>query len=1003
MKTNRRKCFTLVELLVVIAILAILATVSVVGYTSFIERAYVSNDTNMASQLNQYLIAYQADHTSKHYGQDITPDNIREVTQEILKNGLDGKLKPHAVDYGYHYYYDFVDKKYVVARFGNDGLFEVLAHADDNNGKASYLGSCFTEDGRYFLVDTEGSDLADIVNGLYTAKTTEDIKNVIDKANALVDEPAQVIENVKNYVNNTNVIIDGTQYLTGNAPSSVVVTDGTVKIENNIVVVNGGEATTVIVAPAGSTVVVTIPESVKYIQEGALNTDGDVVIVINKPASEVAGMADGGFTNAKLELDGEDYTADADKITNADGSVEHPFSYENELVSFDIYVNDANNIKNIYEADGKNTNSAYVAWELDEFELVLDTVGEDATTPATGIDMTWTANSDAVTFVGNTVKFDRTKTPADEIVITGSNGKGVTQTFTIKVGKTTAATVELAKKLLNTTPTIYLVHGGKSNVHEIELGELTYNTAGSNLTLDTALDVAYVGTGLTETDNVLTTSGNGEGTLTINVGKYLTYTVKVVVFDKSALPIEALTNTVVLGQGSKTAPVYINDLFAVKDATKIPADAEVRFTNVYADDEYVAFDRTYIDYVKDTSDNAITSLAWSNTTGFYFSEVSGATTISIAVYSADGTRISDDVTVKVINATNVRTWNEIKNGISADTVLLKDIVFDNDAQLAVTGGTFYGNDYVLDVRNAKKDAAEHIIKLTNATLDGLNIVGKVYSTFTYQDHYSSGKLDSTSIVVSDNSTIRNCYIANGRSPIRVKGNTRVEDSVIFGGKFCNIDVAKGVLTLAGDVTTINQIYEGTIGAGIVCDLTRDTNYVTMTDDCNLVQYNFIPKTAGSALPTVQITITLDLWITTVSGSIAVKMGTMVTSLIGDVNNTYDNWVYETKDANQNVTESYLNAGIVYLAATGDGASLVSKDNKSSGKWPDGYELATYTETYHPGDDKWGLETKAHAYVYSPAKTNSANIDFENTWFKNATDAKYMEQYLPTNYVTGAMK
>ncbi|MBQ9979280.1 MAG: prepilin-type N-terminal cleavage/methylation domain-containing protein, partial [Clostridia bacterium] len=47
MRNNKNKGFTLVELLVVIAILAILATVSVVGYTSFIESATVSNDENI--------------------------------------------------------------------------------------------------------------------------------------------------------------------------------------------------------------------------------------------------------------------------------------------------------------------------------------------------------------------------------------------------------------------------------------------------------------------------------------------------------------------------------------------------------------------------------------------------------------------------------------------------------------------------------------------------------------------------------------------------------------------------------------------------------------------------------------------------------------------------------------------------------------------------------------------------------------------------------------------
>ena len=52
---------------------------------------------------------------------------------------------------------------------------------------------------------------------------------------------------------------------------------------------------------------------------------------------------------------------------------------------------------------------------------------------------------------------------------------------------------------------------------------------------------------------------------------------------------------------------------------------------------------------------------------------------------------------------------EFKNGISANTVLLRNIVFDNNAQLSITGGTFYGNKFTLDVRYAKKDNAEVIV------------------------------------------------------------------------------------------------------------------------------------------------------------------------------------------------------------------------------------------------------------------------------------------------------
>lgn len=53
----KKRGFTLVELLVVIAILAILATVSVVGYTAFIKRARQSNCDTEAHQVEEALYA----------------------------------------------------------------------------------------------------------------------------------------------------------------------------------------------------------------------------------------------------------------------------------------------------------------------------------------------------------------------------------------------------------------------------------------------------------------------------------------------------------------------------------------------------------------------------------------------------------------------------------------------------------------------------------------------------------------------------------------------------------------------------------------------------------------------------------------------------------------------------------------------------------------------------------------------------------------------------------
>lgn len=57
MKNNKKKGFTLVELLVVIAILAILATVSILGYTSFTAKAKASVAEQELTQIKTILLA----------------------------------------------------------------------------------------------------------------------------------------------------------------------------------------------------------------------------------------------------------------------------------------------------------------------------------------------------------------------------------------------------------------------------------------------------------------------------------------------------------------------------------------------------------------------------------------------------------------------------------------------------------------------------------------------------------------------------------------------------------------------------------------------------------------------------------------------------------------------------------------------------------------------------------------------------------------------------------
>ncbi len=86
MKTQnkKRKGFTLVELLVVIAILAILASVSVVGYLSFTKKAKVSNGETELTQIREVLRGELLDGTTICVKQDTTQYKLSYSNNKVV-------------------------------------------------------------------------------------------------------------------------------------------------------------------------------------------------------------------------------------------------------------------------------------------------------------------------------------------------------------------------------------------------------------------------------------------------------------------------------------------------------------------------------------------------------------------------------------------------------------------------------------------------------------------------------------------------------------------------------------------------------------------------------------------------------------------------------------------------------------------------------------------------------------------------------------------------------
>ncbi len=135
MNKNRKKGFTLVELLVVIAILAILAVVTVVGYTSFTKKAKVSNDVSLTTQLNTILQANETTDGANKYP--------HEAVEELVEGGFDvTKFTPTTEKY--NYVYDLSQNRIFLL----DESYNVVAPSDAtlSTDKVSVFGFAGSQD-----------------------------------------------------------------------------------------------------------------------------------------------------------------------------------------------------------------------------------------------------------------------------------------------------------------------------------------------------------------------------------------------------------------------------------------------------------------------------------------------------------------------------------------------------------------------------------------------------------------------------------------------------------------------------------------------------------------------------------------------------------------------------------------------------------------------------------------------------------------------------------------
>ncbi|MGM9632059.1 MAG: type II secretion system protein [Eubacteriales bacterium] len=1059
MKSNKKRGFTLVELLVVIAILAILATVSVVGYTSFIERASVSNDENVATQLNQFLIALKADSNSEYYGEDITPENAREILNHVLKESGLGELEPQSAQYGYHFYFDLKEGKVVLSR---DAINEVsLAMHIIRGFRANALtynvsdnpATCFTNTDdtfadyngiRYVFLDTAGSELAELVNLFYGVNTAEDFARLQELASGTLLD-GKSIPALNALVNKSIFVGSAGSFMTNTADEKTLFF-GTVATEYKY---NGNTEVPAFEVPTSG--VMNVPSTIKFLTENSLNFTSNEYVQGNAPYTtvlhfeltldKIAEKADPSFTNVVFTLaDGVQYACVGNEIIRVeDGVVVKTIAPKNPVASFDFKADDTDVANKVYNyLSDEQSNVVYIAWDKGTFKVeATKLVGEhdDIYGAVSSYNIEWDVHSDSSSYVQvvnkatGEFKFigSAPNVVNDECIVkivAKDTISATEETFEIKIVRVKGATFAYDGKGFATTNTLLFGEGSKDSYTITATPSRTYATI-TEITLDNAISITPVV--VEGKDNVFAPEGdllklNGEAdgtqSITITVGEYTSEPFSVTVYNADSLvAVKNNSNLIVVGDDNA---ITVGDLLKLNPGKTMPEGAQVWILkelgdsnfgnmNAYFESEYVSNGKIPVN----TSDWTATEIQ--------FTGNGGKAIVTVVAPDGEGNyiRIADNHEVTIVDGKNVRDYSEFASDVN--NVLVSHITKAYDDPVLSFGAvTVYGNGFTLDMRQHNHQGQptgeswtgdlgtydhyitdEAFITLNGSTLNNLKVVGEVYksSDFMYQDPTTFAY--GASLVKATNSNIINCYLSNTRSPLVTYGAVTVQDTILFGGNFANIDVRDGAtLTLKGNITTVNQIIAGvtddTIGFGILVDLFADYETTSIVidndgdDKCTLRQYNYVSQNDRSKMPIV----TYQAYGQDVNIIISNKLNKIFTDTTG----VYDSVVY--KDANG---IKYLNATIAFangLRVLMNGSDSTSASGAKTGNGQQitgltGYEMKTVVshreKSVNLGCTTATVTMDATIFLWTPTadvNTNSGE-NFNNTVPENCLPGYYI--------------
>lgn len=223
-------------------------------------------------------------------------------------------------------------------------------------------------------------------------------------------------------------------------------------------------------------------------------------------------------------------------------------------------------------------------------------------------------------------------------------------------------------------------------------------------------------------------------------------------------------------------------------------------------------------------------------------------------------RNAAELLLEVIDATNITKITDADNATDKDVVLLNDV---GASSLNIANGhTFYGNGFKVSFggNGSYRDAAVSygFVTITKGgVLDNAQIICNIFpqsylytKEMTLTDENNRVPYGYSAVIISDNSTISNCYIYGARNNIQVgEGNVTIENTVTECGSLANIHIRNSnssyTVTLK-DLTTIQYVTTSSfdtsakvLGFGVLVGLSENESNPTIKLEGYLKQYNWV--------------------------------------------------------------------------------------------------------------------------------------------------------------------